>query len=254
MNRLLTFVFSPSGLVIALLGGSIWIWRRDSRPARRFLLGAAVAYALASIYVVPFGVNRVLTSAFRPLTAADVGPGQTAIVLLGGGDTAVIGRNGQVSVMTPIEAARVLEAARVFRLIAPEWIISSGGASDDGGKPSSTMMKDELVRLGVPESRILLESTSRDTHDEVLLVLSMIRKLGVTQIILVTSDTHMLRSLGAFRAQGAVCLAATAPAPWLVMSSSDWLLPSDRGLELSLEVMHEIIGIPYYWARGWWRP
>ena len=53
----------------------------------------------------------------------------TAIVLLGAGGETVVGweKDRPLSILDLDGAARVLEAARVFRLIDPAWIISSGG-------------------------------------------------------------------------------------------------------------------------------
>jgi hypothetical protein len=71
--------------------------------------------------------------------------------------------------------------------------------------------------------------------------------------ILVTSAVHMRRSLGAFRAAGCDPAAAIAPDPWF---QSDWnhlLVPTNKGLYFSAEVVHELLGLPYYRARGWLR-
>jgi len=256
MARAINFILSAPGVVVVLLIGAIWIWlRRDSNAGRRFLIAAAVSYVLASTFAVPFGVSRWLNAGFHAFTPADIGPGHTAVVLMGSGAAVVDGRDQQVSVMLPVEAARVIEAARVFRLVAPDWIVSSGGKPnpDEIGDPSSTTMRDELVRFGVPSARILLESTSRDTHDEAVLVTPMLHQLGVTQIVIVTSETHMRRSLGAFRAEGWNPIPATAPMSTASMPWREWLFPSDSGISLSAEVVHELLGIPYYRARGWWR-
>ena len=256
MGAAINFIVSPSGVVLSLLVGAVWIWGRpDSIGARRFLVASAVAYPLASAYIVPYAVGRWLTSGFHAFTPADVGPGRTAIVVLGSGDRVVAGRDQQVSVMLPNSAARVLEAVRVFHLIEPAWIVSSGGHPDphEIGEPIGVTMTAELVQFGVPASRIVLEATSRDTHDEAVVVTRMLHRLGVTQVVIVTSETHMPRSLGAFRAQGWNPIPATAPTSTVDMTLGDRWLPTGRGLDLSAEVVHELGGIPYYWGRGWWR-
>ncbi len=256
MSAILYFLFSTSGPIVALIITAIWLWRRPSSTmARRGAIAVATGYALASVHVVPFGVSRLLTLGYHQFTANDIGRGTTAVVLLGGGDEIVEGWTDQITVTTPIEAARVLEASRVFRLISPAWIISSGGKPDplDPGEASSLTMRDELVRLGVPQGRILLESTSRNTHDEAVLIAPMLESLGIQQVVLVTSDTHMRRSLGAFRAVGVNAVPAIAPDPRLPIRWFWWVLPSHQALELSSEVSHELLGIPYYWLRGRWR-
>jgi len=256
MSALLHYLFSASGPIVALIITAIWLWRRPSSvAARRFVIAVAVGYAVASIHFVPFGVSRLLRLGYHQFTANDIGRGTTAVVLLGGGNEFVEGWTDQITVTTPIEAARVLEASRVFQLISPAWIISSGGKSGplDPGEASSLTMRDALVRLGVPPGRILLESTSRNTHDEAVFIAPMLESLRIQQVVLVTSDTHMRRSLGTFRAVGVNAVPAIAPDPRLPVQWFWWVLPSHSGLELSSEVSHELLGIPYYWLRGRWR-
>jgi uncharacterized SAM-binding protein YcdF (DUF218 family) len=256
MAAILGYVFSPSGPIVVLVIAAIWLLRWPSSTiARRFVIAAAVIYAFASLHIVPFGISRLLTLGYHQFKASDVEPGTTAVVVLGGGDEFVDGWTDQITVTTNVEAARVLETRRVFRLISPAWIISSGGHSDpdDRAQASSLTMRDELVRLGVPQERILLESASRNTYDEAVLVAPMLRSLGIQQLVLVTSDTHMRRALGAFRAVGVKAVPAIAPDARLPTRWFWWIVPTDGGLELSREVTREVGGIPYYWLRGRWR-
>jgi uncharacterized SAM-binding protein YcdF (DUF218 family) len=140
-------------------------------------------------------------------------------------------------------------------LISPAWIISSGGLPDPGDRAeaSSFTMRDELVQLGVPQERIVLESASRNTYDEAVFIAPMLRSLGIQQLVLVTSDSHMRRSLGTFRAVGWNAVPAIAPDLSLPTRWFWWILPTHGGLELSGEISHELLGIPYYWLRGQWR-
>jgi uncharacterized SAM-binding protein YcdF (DUF218 family) len=81
----------------------------------------------------------------------------------------------------------------------------------------------------------------------------MLASLHVERVILVTSAIHMRRSLGAFRAAGVNAEPAPAPDPGAYATAGDRWLPTERGLRFSSELAHEIVGLPYYWLRGWWR-
>jgi uncharacterized SAM-binding protein YcdF (DUF218 family) len=254
-SDLVWFVFSSGGAVALTLGTALWVWIRPrSTLARRVLLTVAVLYALASVYGVSYPVGRLLVLGFRPLERADVPAGSSAVVLLGSGTfTALDWDDHRLSVLDPAAASRVLEAVRVFRIVDPAWVISSGGLvdPDERVEPSGITMRDALVTLGVPASRILVESRSRTTHEEAVIVAPMIEPLNVDHVILVTSDTHMRRSLGAFRAQGVDAIPAIARHPYV---DAPWLIPSEAGLAESALVAHEIVGIGYYLVRGWFRP
>jgi uncharacterized SAM-binding protein YcdF (DUF218 family) len=256
MAHVVRFVFSTTGALVCLLAAVIWTRLQPrSAAARRALLAISIAYALASIYAVPAAIGRVLSNGYQPFTASDPPQGRTAVVVLGADAMRVRGWDNDLSlsIMTRVEAARVLEAWRVFRLIAPDVVVASGGLpnGDDTSTPSGENIRDELVRLGVPASRILVETMSHDTHDEAVIIAPMLRERGVEHVVLVTSETHMRRSLAVFRAQGWDAVPAIAPDPGPGGTWGAWLLPSANGLDLSHQVMHEILGLPYYWLRGW---
>jgi uncharacterized SAM-binding protein YcdF (DUF218 family) len=257
MSAIVDFVLSSPGMVAAMCVAALWLWRRPgSIAARRVLGAAAVCYLVASIYAVPAAVTRALAYGYQRFDARDASAGTTALVVLGGGDLTVTGWDERrLSVMNAAAAARVLEAFRVFQLVSPAWLISSGGGTTQSRDVTSSVnMRDAFVALGVPAERILLESTSMDTHDEAVLIAQMLQRLHVDRVVLVTSDIHMRRSMGAFRAQGLHPIPAIAPEPRRLSPWSYKLRPTGYGLSFSAEVLHELTGIPYYWARGWWRP
>jgi uncharacterized SAM-binding protein YcdF (DUF218 family) len=257
MGRPLSFLFSINGCLTSTLIVAVWVLARPrSAAARRGLLTVVIWFSVASVYAVPAIVARGLATGFHEFTRADAPAGQIVIVLLGGGGITVSGFEHQrVGVASDSSAARALEAARVARLLPDALIISSGGnlPSDRDKAPSGTMMRDLLVNLGVSPARILVENESRDTHDEAVIVQGMLRARGIANVVLVTSDVHMRRSLGVFRAEGMHAIPAIAPNPYFDGSWADWLAPSRAGLDFTNGVVHELIGIPYYWWRGWYR-
>jgi uncharacterized SAM-binding protein YcdF (DUF218 family) len=118
--------------------------------------------------------------------------------------------------------------------------------------PGGEAMRDHLIALGVPADRILVETESGTTRDEALIVDRMLKAQGIEQVILVTSETHMRRSLGVFRSVGIHAIPAIAQeflrgqATW-----SDLVLPGQGGLDLGSQNVHEVLGLIYYWLRGW---
>jgi uncharacterized SAM-binding protein YcdF (DUF218 family) len=152
-------------------------------------------------------------------------------------------------------AARVLEAVRVFSLVDPAIVISSGGNAHPRrhAAPTGDTMRDALIELGIPRDRIVVETISRTTRDEAVVVGPMLAKYGVKQTILVTSEVHMRRALGAFRAAGIETIPAVAQEFELDLPWARVWMPSGEGLWVASSNAHEVIGLVYYRLRGWWR-
>lgn len=252
------FVFSSGGAVVCFLCVSLWVaLSRGGVLSRVALLLVALAYTVASLAVVPTTVKRALAEGYRPLTRDDLPQrGRTAVVLLGSGSYRYRDwDDGQVTRVDDIGHSRVLEAARAFRLANADYIISSGGLLEarDRNVASGSTMAELLVRLGVPRTRIRPEDESGTTHDEAVIVSRMLAAQPVDHVILVTSAVHMRRSVGTFKAAGLSVIPAPAREPQRV---DDWwenLVPTDKGLDESGMVAHELAGILVYQWRGWYR-
>ena len=105
----------------------------------------------------------------------------------------------------------------------------------------------------MPASQILTESSSRNTHDQAVLIAPLLQSLRAEQVVLVTSPVHMRRSLGAFRAVGVDAIAAIAQPPPIDLAWPMWVVPTGIGLTAGAMVAHEVLGLPYYALRGWYR-
>jgi uncharacterized SAM-binding protein YcdF (DUF218 family) len=252
------YVLSAGGIVVCFLAVAIWITRSpSSQRARRFLLIAAVGFFASSIYGAEYLVSRLIVGSLKPFKASQAAPGRrTAIVVLGSGSVNVEDWDERTFSFTDrTAAARVLEAVRVFSLVHPAIVISSGGNPHPRrhSVPTGDTMRDALIALGVPRDRILVETVSKTTRDEVVAVVPLLATHGVDQTILVTSETHMPRALGAFRAAGIQAIPAVAQEFERDPPLTRVLLPSNQGLWVATSNAHEILGLIYYWLRGWWR-
>ena len=182
-------------------------------------------------------------------------PGRVAVVLLGSGSyTALDWTNNRTAVPDPIGLARTLEAARVYKLIDPAWVISSGGlvSRRSVSVPPGEVMKDTLLRLGVQASRVIVKDLAIDTHDEAMHVSKLLPSLRVDHVVLVTSGVHMRRAAATFRAAGVAVI--PAPAREDLPGRQSWMtkyLPTEYGLFEAALVGHELAGWVYYRLRGW---
>lgn len=251
------FVFSGGGFIVLTSIAAVWlVWTRGSRAACRVMAGLSAFYWLAASEFTADALRALMASPYAPVTRDAVPPGKTAIVLLGSGGSGVVDWDGsQFAVSDRIGAARLLEAARVFRLVGAEYIISSGGVGivSKRARSSGLVMADALVSLGVPRDRVVTEVRSANTRDEAVIIRGMLEKRPVDHIVLVTSQLHMRRSVGTFRAVGLDTIPAIAREP---ESDDTWWLravPSDKALVDTGLAAHELAGILVYALRGWYR-
>jgi uncharacterized SAM-binding protein YcdF (DUF218 family) len=250
------FLFSTGGLVVTMIAAVAWLFARPkSRAPRQLLVALVCGYAIAGSYPVPHTVERWVSRPFHPLTRADVPAGRAIVVLLGSGSYRRFDwSDRKMSMLDPIGAERTLEAARVYRLIDPAFVISSGGLIDPDlpEDPSGDTMAETLIRLGVPADRVIIERQSTNTRDEALSIAAMLPALKVQHVVLVTSGVHMRRAVGMFRSAGVDVIPAVAREIEYSKSVINFV-PSDVGLRRTALVVHELGGIAYYWLKGWYK-
>jgi uncharacterized SAM-binding protein YcdF (DUF218 family) len=141
--------------------------------------------------------------------------------------------------------------------VAPTLLLTGGDATVFRTGPSEAgEMKRWALRLGVPESALLLEEKSRTTYENALQTKAM---LGSARILLVTAAYHMPRAVGLFEKQGLVvtpvaCGFEAQHRPkeaWARATFFDFI-PTVNALLLTTEAVDEVIGIFVYWIAGKW--
>jgi uncharacterized SAM-binding protein YcdF (DUF218 family) len=225
-----------------------------ARWGRRWLAGVLVFYLLISSQLGAGLLARTLIGNYRPIASADEAHGAQFIVLLGSGSSNLRAAGRELSSVTMSAGLRVLEAARLFDLLNRPFIIASGGITERGGAgaPESAALRRALIDLGVPADRILLESESKNTRDEAIVVKRMLAERGAANFVLVTSPLHMRRSMYTFAQQGMHPI----PSPSALVPDQAFrrslLLPSDAWLQVGDSVIYEWLARAYYWWKGWY--
>jgi uncharacterized SAM-binding protein YcdF (DUF218 family) len=131
----------------------------------------------------------------------------------------------------PALQRRVAAAAAAWHLGRAPRIMASGGRRW-WGHAEASVMRDALLRLGVPEAHIELELCSLTTKENALYCHRLIHSatiasgigLGLPRIILVSCDWHLPRALGHFRRAGFACEPLEARAP----RGTQWALNCSR--------------------------
>ena len=226
-----------------------------ARWGRRWVAAVVVFYLLLSSPVGAGLLVRTLTGRYLPLASAAEARGATVVVVLGAGSVNLRATGRQLSLVTMEAGLRVLEAARLFDLLNGPLVIASGGITEHDSRavPESVAMRRALIELGVHADRILLESESKNTRDEAIIIKGMLADRGLTEFVLVTSPLHMRRSMLAFEQQGMHPIPSPAPLVPERSTPRNPLLPSDLWLQIGDSALYEWLARGYYWWKGWLR-
>jgi uncharacterized SAM-binding protein YcdF (DUF218 family) len=101
---------------------------------------------------------------------------------------------------------RIWQALSLYNrgLVKKMLISGESGYVSDRGLREAQQIRDELLVWGIPESDILIDSLSKNTYQNAVETVKVLKLHGLEnkKILLVTSGTHMKRSLACFRKQG----------------------------------------------------
>jgi len=261
VTRIVSFAASalrlgnPALIVVVLAIGVALLFFRP-RAGRRWMVAFFLGFWFVS---TPGGSSLLLmplARGFHPIGDPKEAQSAGAIVVLGGGIRDM--KVGAESLAYPHDGTtlRVLETARVFRLLGGRpQVIASGGFTARGRRMTEgAVMADALATLGVPRDHIVVEDQSRNTHEQAIQVTRLLRSRGISKVVLVTAPTHMWRSRAVFRAQNADVVPSTAALFPDDVPKHRVFIPNSDSLEISNEAVHDYAGIIYYWTRGWFRP
>jgi uncharacterized SAM-binding protein YcdF (DUF218 family) len=240
---LVSYLLLPFSLILTLLGtGTLLLWLTSRQRTGKILVTIAVLGTLILSLPVTSGLFLKPLARFPPL--ADLAPAAGArwVVVLGSGYSSVqsIPANGRLDAAS---LARLVEGIRVYRGLPGSRLVLSGGRQAFDGVPQAEVLADAAGSLGVPRADMMLESTSGDTQDEARLVRDIVHD---DRFVLVTSASHMLRSMRLFEKQGMRPIAAPAGF-WSDRTGS---LPSSQNLVKADQADHEYVGMLWSLLRG----
>jgi uncharacterized SAM-binding protein YcdF (DUF218 family) len=160
------------------------------------------------------------------------------IVVLGGGVN-------QGRYLNWVSSHRMVRGVQLYFDGKAKKILFSGGIMGQATVSEAAVMAQEARRLRVPAEGILQEKKAKNTHEQAVEVKKIADSLQAKSILLVTSFSHMKRSLMAFEHAGFKVYPASA-------DPNEKYADSALGrLGLFPPLLHEYGGIVYYKMKGW---
>jgi uncharacterized SAM-binding protein YcdF (DUF218 family) len=170
-------------------------------------------------------------------------------VVLGGMATSNL-KTGEVQFSPSID--RLLEAIAIYKKGNIERILITGGSGAvfNQNNKESKLLHDICLDLGVPDSVLIIESESKNTHENALFTKHIIGTNS--EILLITSGFHMRRAAACFRHEGFKFeMVSTDPLEILNMGPDNYIIPKADPLDKWSYLIKEWTGYLAYKVTGY---
>lgn len=200
-SKILWSLLQPTKAWLILVFVGVVLLYTPRATLGRLLLSGAVILALLTIFLpVHSWIAAPLEQRFPRLqTLPDTVSG---IIVLGGGVDQLLTEAHQQPSLN-YAAERMTEAVALARLYPEARLVFTGGSAvvndSDNSLKEADVAERLFLALGVEKSRMILESASRNTYENVLYTKALVKPKPREIWLLITSAFHMPRSVGIFR-------------------------------------------------------
>jgi uncharacterized SAM-binding protein YcdF (DUF218 family) len=242
-------------IIAATVCGILLFGSERKRVAgRRLLVSLVVLYWVMSVPAVACGLQGArFGRTSEPPSNLPQEP--LPIVVLGNGLGGYAALGGRIDLPLGQTAMNTLFALDRFRKQPASMLIASGGVQAEGGYAEGAVIRDALIRNHVPPDHILVEDNSGTTREQAVESAKILRRLGATTCVVVTTPQQMGRAIDLFAREGIKVLPLQAGSLLWGIDASEpwwrWLIPSTVARAVSRDVIYELMAWPYYRLRGW---
>lgn len=253
LTKILPLFLMPVSIVIgATILALCFTYFGKRKSAMVSLLLAISLLWISAMPIVAVRLTWSLQSQYPPVAMEEISVKDCIIVLggaLGGPDFP------RVDIELTDASDRIYQTAKLYRAgKARTIIVAAGNQPWDRSKVSEAqLISDLLVEWGVPRQAIVREGASKNTRENAINAAAVLDTHECQSSLLVTSSSHMPRSLAAFRMAGA----EVVPFSVDVMSFGENLgafanyIPQAGALAATSAAIREWLGIWVYRWRGW---
>lgn len=237
IKKTITFFVEPMGLVVSLFAiGLYFLFTQKNRFAK---ISLSSSFAFLILFSYPPFSNMLVENLENRYEKYDYKTNIKYIHVLGGGHTTDV-TQPLSSKLSDASTKRVLEGVIIYKNTPKSKLIFTGyeGKTD----VSTAQMNANLaLALGVPKEDMIINPVPKDTKEEAAFSKTIV---GKSQFVLVTSATHMPRSMRLFNNIGMNPVAAPT---YFKKSDINRYVPDTNSFENSRMSIHEYLGI--LWAK-----
>ena len=260
LSKVVQFCIEPLNWLLVFVPLSLlFLSLRKLDLCKRFLLLALldlliVGWAPSSELGLSALEDAISKTSLVNISENDIG----GIIILGGaieGGEIALDR-GEISIGSAAE--RVTKAFELIRKYPNLPFIFSGysGRINPKGPSEADAFKQLIAEQGLSEKMAHYENQSRNTYENILYIKPMIEQFGSKgeagapkPWLLITSASHMYRSVKIFEKQGIAVL--PLPVDYQTTNSIHWTsFDLDEGADNWDNLLHEVVGVIAYWITG----
>ncbi len=250
LSKILWFLLRPNTLaLLAACIGALLLWRRRGRGLGQVLALLGLGwFVLVLATPLPSWVTLPLEDRFpRPEEPAHI----DGIIVLGGAvETALTEARGIPALNGAAE--RMTEPVALLRRHPEARLVFTGGQGSPvaGALSEADVARQLWLSMGLSDDRLVFEEAARNTHENAVLTHRLVQPKPGETWLLITSASHMPRSVGVFRRAGWTLT------PWPVNYSTghDWRSWYDAPFGARLGqvewAIREWIGLTAYYMLG----
>lgn len=256
MTLFLKALVQPYGLLFVLMGLSLlrlWFRRRE---ARWRLVPPTLFFALLYLLSMPITGHFAMASLERmywPRPVEEQLAGADALVVLSGYAYPSGGHRLKPE-LAHDTLYRCIHAVDLYRAGGPRPVVVTGGEVDpkSGDPPLGEQMREFLTTLGVAPGDLIVESRSRNTHENAVECGKILRERKLRRIVLITDAAHLRRAVRCYEREGLEVVASGCQFRSLKLDLSVLsFYPTPSAANGVLVALHEWIGMIWYGWNGW---
>ena len=249
-SKLLQYLTQPLFVCTLLIIASFFVGNR--RWKKILLVVPLITLFLLSNGVFVSELYRLWS--VQPTRTEELNTPYEAAIILGG----TVGTNAEPfdRIFFNGEVNRLLLPLSLYRNGKVKKLVLCGGSGYvlDSKRKESDLVKQYLLEAGVPGEDIILESSSRNTHENAEFIKPLLEEnfSKSARFLLCTSGWHLPRALGCFRQEGIpVQPFSSDPLFKRNYTPDSFLVPSPGALEASHRLIREWAGILAYKVMGY---
>jgi len=250
LAQIFSFLITPVTWIVTLLVLALFL--KNAKWSRRCLKYAVILVLFFTNFFISDEVARLWE---YPVTKnSDLAESYDVGIVLGGGMITIDKQYDRLTFRNNVD--RILQAVSLYKegRIKKMLISSGSGSLVYRDMLESALLRKYLVTIGIPDSVMMIDSLSDNTHQNAINSAAMLKQDSPGgKYLLITSSIHMRRAIGCFKHEGidVTPYCTNQITGKRIFDLQHYLVPSLEAIGNWEKIIHEIAGYVMYAMMGY---